>query len=121
MTDQVGHIIDLNPTFMDITGANYPCEINGKKTKRPVGKSLLPVLKGKEREPHQELYWRFGRAKAVRQGDMKAVRQGNAPWELYDLSKDPTETENLAKVLPEKMAELSGLWMSWNEAIKERP
>ena len=121
MTDQVGHIIDINPTFIDITGATYPGEINGKKTKPPVGKSLLPIFKGLEREPHGELYWRFGQAKAVRQGDLKAVRLGKAPWELYDLFKDPTEMEDLAKAMPGKLGELTNLWETWNEGAKARP
>ena len=47
------------------------------------------TLKGEEREPHQEIYWHFNRANAVRQGDLKVVRAGNA-WELYDLKADPT-------------------------------
>lgn len=33
MTDQVGHIIDISATFMDITGANYPDQVLGNKTK----------------------------------------------------------------------------------------
>jgi len=121
MTNQVGHIIDINPTFMDITGAKYPTEIDGNKTKPPVGKSLLPIFQGEERCGHKEIYWRFGKAKAVRQGDIKAVRLGNAAWELYNIAKDPTEMNNLAKKQPEKLAELTSLWESWNEANKARP
>mgnify|MGYP001951539150 CR=1 FL=1 len=43
-TGQVGHVIDVSATFVDITGAEYPNEINGKKTKPPAGLSLLPIL-----------------------------------------------------------------------------
>jgi len=32
MTDQVGHIIDVVPTFMEVTGAAYPDQINGKNS-----------------------------------------------------------------------------------------
>ena len=120
MTNQVGHIIDVSATFRDITGAKYPKEILGNKTKPPLGKSLLPILKGEEREPHQEIYWHFNRANAVRQGDLKVVRAGKA-WELYDLKADPTETNNLAKERPEKTAELAQKWEAWREDYKNKP
>ena len=115
MTNQVGHIIDVSATFRDITGAKYPKKILGNKTKSPLGKSLLPVFKGEEREPHKEIYWHFSRANAVRQGDLKVVRAGKA-WELYDLKADPTETNNLAKESPEKTTELAKMW----EDLEER-
>mgnify|MGYP001479466422 FL=1 len=120
MTNQVGHIIDISATFRDITGAKYPKQIQGKKTKPPVGKSLLPIFKGDERKPHKEIFWRFNRANAVRQGDLKVVRAGKV-WELYDLKADPTETKNLAKERPMKTAELSQMWEDWNEECKKRP
>ena len=120
MTNQVGHIIDISATFRDITGAKYPKKIQGKKTKPPVGKSLLPIFKGDERKPHKEIFWRFNRANAVRQGDLKVVRAGKV-WELYDLKADPTETKNLAKERPMKTAELSQMWEDWNEECKKRP
>ena len=121
MTDQVGHIIDISATFRDITGAIYPKTVNGNKTKDPVGKSLLPIFKGMKREPHKEIYWHFGSANAIRQGDLKAVRQGRSAWELYDLRLDPTEINNLAKIKPEKTRELGQMWESWSKEIKSRP
>ena len=120
MSNQVGHIIDISATFRDITGAKYPKQIQGKKTKPPVGKSLLPIFKGDERKPHKEIFWRFNRANAVRQGDLKVVRAGKV-WELYDLKADPTETKNLAKERSMKTAELSQMWEDWNEECKKRP
>lgn len=113
MTDQVGHIIDISATFMDITGAEYPKEIDGIATKAPVGLSLMPIFEGNERVPHEEIYWRFNKANAVRQGDLKAIRAGKS-WELYDLENDPTETKNLAEELPDKTKELADLWEAWN-------
>ncbi len=113
ISKQVGHIIDITPTFMDITGATYPESINGHKTKAPAGKSLLPIFHGETREPHKEIYWQYGGAKAVRQGDWKLVRQGQGSWELYNLKEDKTELNNLAGKFPEKAEALSKLWEEW--------
>lgn len=113
LTNQVGHIVDISATLREITNADYPEEIQGKKTKKPVGLSLLPIFEGKQRAEHKEIYWRFNRANAVRQGNMKAIRAGKS-WELYDLHADPSETRNLAKIRPEKVKELAGKWELWN-------
>ena len=119
MTDQVGHIIDVSATFRDITGAQYPRKINGNQTLSPRGKSLLPIFKGGERDPHKELYWHFNRANAVRQGNLKLVRAGKA-WELYNLKADPTETNNLAKERSEKAKELASLWEAWSRTNQHK-
>jgi arylsulfatase A-like enzyme len=113
MTDQVGHIVDISATLMDITGAEYPREVNGRETRPPVGLSLLPVFRGEHRQPHTEIYWRFNKANAIRQGDLKAIRAGKS-WELYDLKADPAETTNVAEQHPEKTRELAEMWEQWN-------
>jgi arylsulfatase len=55
----------------------------------------------------------FGR-RAIRQGDWKAVYlpapHGPGDWQLYDLSVDPGEIDDLAALRPEKLAELLALW-----------
>ena len=40
-------------------------------------------------------------------------RQGNAPWELYNLKDDKTELKDLAAKHPEKAGELAGMWEKW--------
>jgi arylsulfatase A-like enzyme len=121
MTDQVGHIIDITPTFMDITGAEYPKEINGKKTKPVAGKSLLPIFQGKQRTPHEAIFWQFGAAKAVRQGDWKLVKLGRGDWELYNLKEDRTELNDVAEENSDKAAELAAMWNDWYKAARRRP
>ncbi len=120
ITDQVGHIIDVLPTFIDMTGAVYPEQISGspqdalrQKLKPLAGKSLLPILQGRQRQGHDVLYWQFSRAKAIRTGKWKLVRYGQADWELYDLEKDRTELNNLAVQHPQKVKQMTALWEDW--------
>ena len=77
------------------------------------GKSLLPVFQGKEREPHEVLYWEHMGNRAIRQGKWKLVARKKRDWELYDLEADRTELEGLALKYPEKAEELSGLYDAW--------
>ena len=53
------------------------------------------------------LYWEFpGKQRAARRGDWKAVSvKAGAPLELYNISKDMEEKNNLASQYPEMVAE----------------
>ena len=117
VTDRVAHLIDLVPTFMEITGAVYPTEIRGNKLLEPDGISLLPTFKGQTQVEHPYLAWEWSGAKAVRQGDWKLVseksKSGNPRWELYQMADDPTELNDLASQYPEKVGELAKLWKQW--------
>jgi arylsulfatase len=119
VTGQVGHIIDIMPTFMEVAGAEYPDQLDSRKLKPLAGKSLLPIFRGKQREPHDVLYWQYGKAKAVRTGNWKLVRLGNADWELYDLEKDRTELNNLASQHPQKVKQMTGMWEDWWKKCRE--
>ncbi|TWT80253.1 Arylsulfatase [Planctomycetes bacterium CA13] len=114
--EQVGHIIDLLPTFLDIAGADYPDEhpAFGEQTIPLDGKSLLPTLKGQQRQPHHYLYWHWATNRAVRRGDWKLAWDKHAKtWELYDLSTDRTEAHDLAAQHPELVAEMTDKWNAW--------
>jgi arylsulfatase len=116
ITDQVGHIIDIMATYVDISGGEYPTEYNGRKILPLEGKSLLPILQGKEREGHESLYWQIQnrRHRAIRNGNWKMVAQSSEhAWELYDLSIDRTELNNLAEQHPDLVRELAEKWKSW--------
>jgi arylsulfatase len=42
-----------------------------------------------------------------RQKNWKIVKLNGEGWELYDLEKDPTEINDLAESMPEKLEELT--------------
>lgn len=89
---------DVLPTFSEVANVDVPSNLDGI--------SFLPTLLGNttEQKQHEYLYWEFherGGRQAVRKGNWKAVKYNvlkhpNAPIELYDLSKDIGEKDNVA-------------------------
>ena len=102
ITNHISAQFDLMATLADIT-----------KTKAPKndGLSFLPVLLGNEnaQQQHEYLYFEFpekGGQVAIRMGSWKAVKSNlkknpAAPWELYDLSVDEKEQNNIATKHPD--------------------
>lgn len=109
-TNQPGHLIDFMPTLIDVADAEYPAEFGGRKITPLQGRSLLPIIEGKQRTPHDWLYFVFSKNRAIRKGDWKIVSAAGAAWELYDVAKDRSELNDLVKVHPQKAAELIALW-----------
>ncbi|MEE4287033.1 MAG: arylsulfatase [Mariniphaga sp.] len=108
-TDHPSAFWDVFPTIAEITGAKIPENTDGI--------SFLPTLLGNEneQEKHEYLYWEFherGGRQAVRKGDWKLVKynvldQEKITTELYNLSTDLGEENNVAEQHPEIVKVLS--------------
>jgi len=105
-SDHISAFWDIMPTLADASGAQASENIDGI--------SFLPELLGKEQKEHDFLYWEFheqGGKKAVRKGKWKAVKlncfnDDKTIVELYDLSVDVGEENNIASQHPEIVKEL---------------
>ena len=74
---------------------------------------VLPLLREGRREGHPHLCWSISGHRAVREGALKLVAPPNKPWELYDLSRDRTELDDLAPAQPETVERLAKIHESW--------
>jgi len=107
--------LDVLPTVLDALEVPSP-------TDTPFdGKSLLPVLQGKTKTLHQNLFFSNGGDNgewAVRSGDWKLIGLRDQK-ELFDLANDPSEKTNLATKHPEKVAQLARLYNVWLDEMAE--
>ena len=117
--------LDVFPTALAAAGiATNDLKIDGV--------NLLPFLTGSSlQRPHDTLYWRLGEHMAIRQGDWKLVKTAEGPLrtgsfdtleslaeaQLFDLSKDIGEKNNLAATEPAKVKELAEAWLKWNKEL----
>lgn len=106
-TDHISYFADVMPTL---------CEMAGYKTDyKSDGISFLPTLLGKNQQRHEYIYWEYpetGGWKAIRWGEWKGIirniRKGNDTMELYNLTADIQEQNDVAEQHPdiiEKMRE----------------
>lgn len=126
--------VDLFPTFCEMLGAKFP---EGQALD---GVSLLPVLRKQDNDLDQRaLFWHFPaylqsygkvngeqRDPLFRSRPCSIVRKGNwklheyfedGGFELYDLSSDPGEEENLADKEPEVFQQLKKELVMWRKDI----
>ena len=114
ITHQPSHLIDFMPTLVELAGGTYPSQFKGKQIIPAEGKSLLPILRGEQRVPHESLCWALYGNRAIRQGDWKLNwGASDKQWELYNLANDRTETNNLAGQHPDRVARMAAAWERW--------
>ncbi|MEC9116829.1 MAG: arylsulfatase [Planctomycetota bacterium] len=99
-SDHVSSFQDFTPTLLEITGTAAASETDGI--------SFLPTLMGQPQPNHEFLYWELGRQQAVRAGDWKLVRKGDAKGNirtmLFNLAEDVGEQEDLSEQEPNQLS-----------------
>ncbi|MBA62497.1 MAG: N-acetylgalactosamine-4-sulfatase [Planctomycetaceae bacterium] len=103
---------DLMATFIKAAGAPLP------KTKLDSVDLLPYVTEQKTTAPHEFLFWRVGKKRAIRAGDWKALletgRLGSPNWQLYNLKEDMEEKNDLAILKPDILESLQQQWNTLN-------
>ena len=134
ITRQIGHLMDLLPSLLEVGDGSYPKENDAGRVTALEGRSLIPTILGGRRRDHRMLAFQHGGNEALRMGDWKLVARGvrdithfhrwlypDAPhdgrWELYDFASDRTEMNDLAASNSSKVKEMSGHYESWLDRV----
>lgn len=106
--------LDLSATAAAVAGAKLG---DGK----PIdGVDLLPYVTGKVTDaPHAQLHWRFGPQWAIRQGNYKLLKLADGQPQLFDLSNDLGEKQDLASAQPDLVKELEAKHSAWSSELAE--
>ncbi len=107
----LGHIIDLVPTILELAGGKKPDTWDGEPLPPAPGSSLARVFAEDGTVPHDYLWWFHSGNRAIRIGDFKLVSEGvDGPWELYDLGTDRGESFDVAAEKPFVVGEMERAW-----------
>ncbi|MGH8443638.1 MAG: arylsulfatase [Solimonas sp.] len=124
----LGSLRDVVPTILELAGvADTGTQYEGRTVAALEGASLLPVLRGERGEVHgpdEVIADEVNDIRYVRKGDWKLTRvvnyllpaaaaNINHDWQLYDMSVDRGETNDLAAANPDKVQELIAEWKGY--------
>jgi arylsulfatase len=117
------YLIDILPTVIEVAQASYPAKAaTGDSIFALEGKSLLPILESKTDKLHDYMFWEHQDHCAIRKGRWKAVKDlPSEQWELYDLSVDRMEENNIAVKYPDLVQELDKIWYDWARSHQVLP
>ena len=121
---QFHHVSDVTPTMLDVIGVGLPKTVNGIEQMPLHGTSMKYTFAGSSDPTHKKVqhFEMLGHRgivadgwKAVTIHDFRTSLDEDV-WELYELDRDFSESNDLATTNPSKVAELEALW--WSEAAK---
>ncbi len=122
-------VTDVVPTILELAGLEAPELVHGVAQQPLHGRSLATTFSEADtvgsRGPQ---YFEVAGHRAMLADGWKAVtfhvpgtEFESDRWELYDLSRDPAETIDLAEAEPGKLAELQALWLEQARANQVLP
>jgi arylsulfatase/uncharacterized sulfatase len=118
------HVNDIVPTVLDLANVQHPGTLYKGQTIYPLsGHSLMPVITGdatRVRRPDEILGYELSGNQALFKGDYKLLSNlapvGDGKWHLYNIVKDPGETQDLQHELPELFLSMQADYVKWAKA-----
>ena len=110
VTDEILTTLDYFPTIQQIVGYSMPDD-------RPIdGENVLPILTGNQSNRSKSIAFRYG-------GGVSSLVKGQYKFllpsrELYDLSKDRAEENNVTESMPERASEMEEELVAFFQDVK---
>lgn len=123
ITSEIGHVMDIMATCVELAGATYPTKYKGHDIIPMEGISLAPIFKEGKRKGHEYLgFEHFNERAFLSEDGWKLVRPGeHAKWELYNLNEDRSEMHDLADRYPQKVKEMAEAYEAWARRCMVEP
>ena len=122
--DAFAYITDIMPTMLEMANLKHPEKYRGREVAPMRGRSMIGVLSGDEEDiysPDEPVGAEMAGGKWLRLGDYKAVMVpppfGPGEWQLFNLSIDPGETDDLSEKYPEKLEDLKTTWKQYADDV----
>jgi arylsulfatase len=130
--DQFHHMIDITPAILEAVGVPQPKEVDGIKQSPMEGTSLVYTFDARNAKApsrHKTQYFEMMGDHAIYDDgwllSTKVIRPpweafgpanpdplNNVTWELYNLNKDYSQSEDLAAKYPDKVAQMKELFLT---------
>ena len=115
------HVVDIMPTCVNVSGADYPEHLNEHEIHSMEGESLLPALRGENWVRQEPIFWEHEGNCAIRDGAWKMVKKHPGTWELYNMEQDRTEQEDLIGKDKKRADDMKKLYNTWAERCNILP
>ncbi len=118
--NSVMSVMDIAPTILDIVDLKHP-HVSEKELIPMTGKSALNYLTDQSETIHgdEPIGWELYGNRALIKNKYKAVLiwppEGTGEWQLYDISEDPTESNDLSKSHANLLEKMINDWNGYAE------
>jgi arylsulfatase A-like enzyme len=103
--------MDMYPSFLKLA------KINSVDSKALDGKNVLPILLENKEMPQRTVYWKTTNNRAIRHGNWKLVMPAQQEVELYNLSNDIGEREDVSSKNLSIVKKMKRLYSKWEKDV----
>jgi arylsulfatase/uncharacterized sulfatase len=120
-SEAFSYVTDIAPTILELSGVHAPGRRYGGRPVEPmIGRSLVPLIDGRAERVYlgeESVGYELAGNAALFQGDYKIVLNrgpvGDDQWHLFDIVRDPGETDDLALREPQRLQRMLALYQAY--------